>query len=244
MKPENNTILITGGSSGIGLELARWLAPTNRVLICGRSSTRLEMAQREIPSLDIFPCDLALASERKRLVEWVATRHPACNTLINNAAIVHKTQFHTDPDMEQKAEQEIEVNLLAPIVLTKLFLPLLQKNEQPSIINITTGLVYVPRAVYPIYCGTKAALHAFTRVLREQMKDEKIDIVEVLMPVVDTPWHKGQPPRMAIPAPKAVDEMLAKLHKGEKEIRVGGVKLLYWINRFMPRVAFRLINRL
>lgn len=244
MKPDNNTILITGGSSGIGLALVRALATRNRVLICGRSASRLEEAQREVPSIDIFCCDLAVPTERKKLFDWVAIRHPSCNVLINNAAIVHKTDFHTDPEMEEKTAQEIQVNLVAPIVLTKLFLPLLLKNEQPMVVNITTGLVYVPRAVYPIYCGTKAALHAFTCVLREQMKREKISVVEVLMPVVDTPWHKGQPPRIAIPASKAVDEMLSKLRKGQKEIRIGAVKLLYWINRFFPRVAFRLINRL
>jgi uncharacterized oxidoreductase len=90
------------------------------------------------------------------------THHASCNVLINNAAIVNKTDFSTDDGMLEKAELEIRTNLLAPIALAKIFLPLFEKHAHSAIVNVTTGLVYAPRAVYPIYNATKAGLHSST----------------------------------------------------------------------------------
>ncbi|MEK6478611.1 SDR family NAD(P)-dependent oxidoreductase [Catalinimonas sp. 4WD22] len=244
MKLQDNTILITGGSSGIGLELAKVLTSKgNRVLICGRSKSKLEKALQSIPELEIFACDLALQSERKELFQWVAANHPDCNMLINNAAIVHRTDFRKDEAMVEKAEAEIQTNLMAPIALTKLFLPLLEKNANPAIINITTGLVYAPKAAYPIYNATKAALHSFSQVLRHQLRERQVKIIEVLMMVVDTPWHEGNAPDMAISPQQAVAEMLSKLEKGQQEIKVAKVGMLNLLSRISPTLAFKLINR-
>lgn len=242
----NNTILITGGSSGIGRELAKkLLAKHNEVLICGRSQEKLEEAQKLLPEVKIFQCDIASQTECQRLYEWVANHHPNCNILINNAAIVHKTDFLVDEKAIEKAQYEFKTNILAPISLSKLFLPLLLKNTNAQIINITTGLVYVPRAVYAFYNATKAALHAFTQTLRLQLSNEPIKVIEVLLPVINTPWHKGNPPKSAISAQKAVEEMIQKIEKGtHTEIRVGAVKLLYWLARIAPAFAIRKINSL
>ncbi|MFD2520760.1 SDR family oxidoreductase [Emticicia soli] len=242
----NNTILITGGSSGIGLELAtKLLAKHNTVLICGRSQEKLKEAQKLLPEVKIFQCDIASETECQRLYEWVANHHPNCNMLINNAAIVHKTDFLDDEKAIEKAHYEFETNILAPIRLSKLFLPLLLKNTNAQLINITTGLVYAPRAVYPFYNATKAALHAFTQTLRLQLNNEPIKIIEVLLPVVNTPWHKGNPPKTAITTQKAVEEMIQKLEKSNNtEIRIGAVNLLYWLARIAPAFAIRKINSL
>lgn len=239
---KGNTILITGGSSGVGLELAARLSRTdNQVLICGRSAEKLQAAQEQIPGLHTFCCDLALASGRLQLYNYVLEKHPQCNVLINNAAIVHRISFAGEEHAFGRAEEEFAVNLLAPIHLCKLFLPLLQQNKG-HIINISTGLIYAPRATYPFYNATKAALHAFTQVLRIQVPS--IRISEVMLPVVDTPWHGGQAPASAISAQKAVSALLRGLRSGGAEIRVGKVKLLYFISRIWPALAIRIINRL
>lgn len=248
MKLHDNTILITGGSSGIGLELAKVLTSKgNRVLICGRSRSKLEKArleaQQDIPKLEIFVCDLALHSERQELYKRVAENYPECNMLINNAAIVHRTDFRKDEAMVEKAEAEIQTNLMAPIALTKLFLPLIEKNANPAIINMTTGLVYAPKATYPIYNATKAALHSFSQVLRYQLRESPVKIIEVLMTVVDTPWHEGNAPDMAISPQEAVAEMLSKMEKGQQEIKVAKVGMLNLLSRISPALAFKLINR-
>ena len=242
----NNTILITGGSSGVGLELAKKLIEkSNTVLICGRSKEKLEKAKRLIPEVQIFRCDISSEKECIRLHEWVLNNHPDCNILINNAAIVHKTEFLNDDQVIEKAHEEFQTNILAPIRLSKLFLPLLLKNQHAQLINISTGLVYAPRAVYPFYNAAKAALHSFTQTLRLQLRNVPIKVVEILLPVVDTPWHNGNPPKIAISAEKAVEEVLRKLEKANNlEIRIGGVKILYWLSRIAPGFALRKINSL
>lgn len=245
MKLQKNTVLITGGSSGLGLEMARkWLAQDNRVLICGRSKVKLDKARQELPGLITFQADISKAEDCIRLAEWVETNYPECNVLVNNAALAHSFQFTEEKEALDKAQLEIQTNLLAPIHLTKLFLPIIEKQDHAHLINITTGLVYIPRAIYPFYSGTKAALHSFTQVLRLQMSGKSVKVVEVMFPAVDTPWHKGNAPKIAISPEQAVKEMLSGLSKGKETIRVGKVKLLYLISRLAPRFALKKINAL
>lgn len=242
---QNNTVLITGGSSGIGLALAKKLLESNNnVLICGRTLEKLQRAKKKLPDLHYLQCDISKPSDCKRLRNWIREEHPYCNILINNAAIVHVENFFRDDDILDKADAEIQTNLMAPIRLTKLFVPILNNNENPSIITITTGLVYVPRTIYPFYNATKSALHSFVQVLRSQSADAPIDIIEVQFPAVDTPWHQGNPPDIAITAKEAVSKMIKGIEKGDKEVRVGKVKLLYLLSRLAPNFAFRKLNSL
>jgi uncharacterized oxidoreductase len=244
MKLKNQTVLITGGGSGIGLELARQLVLRgNNVIICGRTAAKLAIAQSLIPQLDTYACDISNDHDRQQLGEWLIKHHPRCNVLINNAAIVHRTNFHDDSDMAQKAIAEINTNLVAPIVLTKMLLPRLLHEGEAVIVNITTGLVYAPRAVYPIYNATKAALHSFTQVLRKQLQGLSIEVIEVMMPVVETPWHQGNVPKIAISPEHAVRAMIRQLEGNKQEIRIGKVRLLYALSRIMPALAFKMINR-
>ncbi len=244
MALKQNTILITGGSSGIGLEMAKVLAKGNKVLICGRSQQKLDAAAAEVVGVETFQCDLARPDECERLAAWVEKEHPACNILVNNAALVHAVSFADDREMISKATTEVAVNFLAPVILSKLLIPVLERNNNPIIVNVTTGLVYAPKAAYPIYNATKAALHSFTQVLRLQLEKSCISVVEVLFPAVDTPWHKGNPPAFAISAEQAVTEALAGIERGAGEIAVGKVKLLRGLARIAPAFAVRKINRM
>ncbi len=245
MKLENNTVLITGGSSGIGLELAKVLvAKNNKVLICGRNLEKLTQAKAQLPGIEFLQCDISKPDECEKLAKWVKDTYPACNILINNAAIVHFSNFYETENILEHARMEIETNLFAPIALSKFFIPIIEKNRFAHIINITTGLVYSPKAEYPFYNATKAALHSFTQVLRKQLSGKSIKITEVMFPAVDTPWHKGNPPKIAISTQLATEEMLKGLEKDKDEIRIAGVKLLYAVSRIAPKFAFKKINSL
>jgi uncharacterized oxidoreductase len=242
-KLQQQTVLITGGSSGIGLELAKQLIEKqNAVIVCGRSEGKLAETRAILPNVETIACDVSVPSERIRLKEWIVEHYPECNILINNAAVVHKTDFYRDDDIMEKADLEIRTNLMAPMALTKLFLPIFTKRTS-VVINITTGLVYAPRAVYPVYNATKAALHSFTQVLRQQIKGFPVEVIEVMMPVVATPWHKGEIPKIAITPERAVREMITGIENGKQEIRVAGVRILYALSRISPGLAFRMINR-
>lgn len=241
----NNTVLITGGSSGIGLELAqRLLEKNNKVIICGRSKQKLEHAKELYPELETFQCDISEEQQSLDLTGWIHKNHPDLNILINNAALVHNTSFLDTDNILEKLKLEVDTNLLAPIRLIKHLHPVLEKNDNPTIINITTGLVYAPKADYPFYNATKAALHSFTQVLRIQLKGTNFKVIEVLFPAVKTPWHEGNPPKIAITVEKAVNEMIKGLEKGKAEIKVAGVKILYYLFRIAPGFALKKINSL
>ncbi|MDF3029105.1 MAG: acr [Fluviicola sp.] len=243
MNLSGNTILITGGSSGIGLELCKQLVhKKNTVIICGRSLEKLQEAKSQFPEVEIIQCDLADKKQCEELIHRVKSNYSKINVLINNAAIVNKIDFIGTENALEMAENEIAINFLAPLNLIKELYTTLQQNLHPNIITITTGLVYTPRTDYPFYCGTKAALHSFTQVLRKQTENDKVKITEVLFPSVSTPWHKGNPPKMAISPEKAVSQMLKGLEKEKAEIKVGKVKLLYIISRFAPGFAFKKVN--
>jgi short-subunit dehydrogenase involved in D-alanine esterification of teichoic acids len=245
MKLENNTVLITGGSSGIGLQLSKVLLKKgNTVIICGKSNEKLLAAKREEPKLFTYQCDLSDSNACIKFVEQLTHDHPALNVLINNAAIVNKIDFIADKHALELAENEYQTNLLAPIRLSKLLYATLSKNSSSAIINITTGLIYAPRMIYPFYNSSKSALHSFTQTLRLGLRNENTSVIEVMFPAVDTPWHKGKPPKIAISAEDAVNEMIKGLEKGKIEIRVGGAKILYLMSRLAPGFAIKKINEI
>lgn len=253
MKLSGNTVLITGGSSGIGLALAEGFARRgSRVLVCGRTEEKLRQAQQRVPGLAVLRADVADEADRRRLLEWVEAEHPDTNVLVNNAGIQCRVQL-TD-GVEAVDTGEIALNLVAPIHLTALFLPrLLRQAEQglsPAIVNVTSGLGYVPLAATPIYGATKVGLQAFTQALRYQLRGRGVEVVDLAPPAVDTPLLQGAldpnssgggPP--AITPEKFAGDALRALEKGRQEIRVGGAQLLYVLDRLAPRLAFRLLNR-
>lgn len=243
MTPQNSTILITGGTSGLGYEMAKqYLAFGHTVIVCSRTLTKLEETKLSLPNVVTYQCDISSKDQRIQLQTWLAQNYPKLSIVINNAAIVHKTNFIDDRESYLKLMTELQTNLIAPIDLIHLLYPIISQNKNPKIINITTGLIYAPRIIYPFYNATKAALHSFTQILRSQLKDENIKIIEVMFPVVNTPWHNGNPPKMAISPQKAVSEMIFKINRNQSEIRIGKVKLLYILARIAPKFTFRKIN--
>ncbi|MCW3102078.1 MAG: putative short-chain dehydrogenase/reductase [Bacteroidetes bacterium] len=185
MKTTGNTILITGGSSGIGLGFAaEFLKLGNKVIICGRREERLKEVQQKHPGIIIKACDVANAADREELAAWTKKNHPEINVLINNAGVQLHANINKNADLG-KIRAEVDTNLIAPIHLSSLFIELLE-DKGSAIINITSGLAFVPLAFMPVYCATKAALHSITLSLRHQLKATSIKVFEIAPPAVDT----------------------------------------------------------
>ena len=221
-----NTILITGGATGIGFALARQLSQHgNRVIICGRSEEALLKAQAAVPALITHVCDVTDTSSRQAMVNWLGAAHPELNVVINNAGIQLRRDFKDDDALE-KLEQEIAINFTAPIRLISELLPQLRRQPQAVIVNVTSALAFAPLAGVPVYCATKAAMHAYTLSLRHQLKALGIRVVEMAPPLVDTDLGgenriantRAQP--MISPEDFAADA-LAQLENDQDEVLVG-----------------------
>jgi len=186
METKGNTILITGATSGIGLAFAEeFFKLGNKVIICGRREDRLKELSKKYPGMITKVCDVSLERDRKELFLWVNGQHPDVNILMNNAGVQFAFNLMEEIDTK-KLSQEIETNLSAPIHLSSLFSAFLAKQKNSAIMNISSGLAFVPIAFMPVYCATKAAIHSFTLSLRHQLKNTPVKVFEIAPPSVDT----------------------------------------------------------
>lgn len=184
MDISNNTVLVTGGSTGIGFALAEaFLRAGNRVIICGRRENRLLDAQARLPEVQIFTCDVSEASGRHQLVNWLSENAPDLNILVNNAGIQRDVDFTAGPQA-LAGPSELHTNLEAPIALAALLIPQLRTRANAAIINVTSGMMFRPSTRMPVYSTTKLALHAFTGALREQLAPIGIKVFEAVPPMI------------------------------------------------------------
>ena len=183
MQWTDNTILITGGGSGIGAGLAAALHRAgNQVVIAGRRREALEAVARRHPGIAYVPLDQSDAGAVRAFAEEVVRRHPGLNVLINNAGIVRTEDLRApDPDV---VDEVISTNLIGPLLLTAHLLPALRRRSSSAIVNVTSSLAFVPKAALPTYCATKAALHSYTESLRFQLRHSRIRVIEVSPPRV------------------------------------------------------------
>ena len=194
MNLSNNTVLITGGSTGIGLAMAeQFLNAGSKVIICARKQEKLDEAKQKFPALATYLCDVLDKTQRESLAKKVIADFPDLNILVNNAGIQRQNNFLKGADIIS-AEEEITTNFLAPVHLTSLFIPHLLSKTNSAIINNSSGLGFVPIARMPVYCATKAAMHSFTWSLRHQLKDTSIKVFEIIPPIVDTDLDHGTRP--------------------------------------------------
>ena len=223
MNLTQNTILITGGGSGIGLALTERLhAAGNTVLICGRDAAKLQAAAERLPGLRTLVCDVAQATERQRLLEWATTEAPQLNVLLNNAGIQRQVSvFETDEPWADTAS-EIAINLEAPVHLTMLCLRHwhAQRHSGPVVINVSSGLGFVPLARVPVYSATKAAIHSFTQSLRQQLAGSPVQVIEVIPPAVHTELG-GTDHSFGVPLAEYADDVLRQLATDQLEITYG-----------------------
>jgi len=218
MNLSNNTMLITGGASGIGLSLAeRFIHLKNKVIICGRRVDKLNEVRARFPSIITFQCNLSEAGERIRLFEFINREHPDLNILVNNAGIQNWMQI-TDNDFYLKAMEEININIAAPVHLCSLFLKL---KSLSCIINITSGLGYIPLTRVPVYSATKAFLHSFTQSLRPLTESRKIEVIEIIPPALNTDLGGIGIHDQAPPVSEFMEAVFHQLKEGKSDITYG-----------------------
>jgi uncharacterized oxidoreductase len=242
MHTQGNTILITGGGSGIGLALARWFVRhNNRVIICGRDEAKLAAARHTMPNLETKRCDVSIQCDRDELVQWTLDHFPGLNIVINNAGILHVIDVASESFDFTAIEQELRTNLYAPIDLTLRFLPHLRQQSSAAIVNISSGLVYSPAAIAPIYATTKAGVHAFTQTIRYQLRDTRLKVFEVFPPTVDTTLNADVQVNKISPH-AAAEAIVQGIAKDTQDIRIGQVKALYIATRIAPTFINDKIN--
>ncbi|NJL77533.1 MAG: SDR family NAD(P)-dependent oxidoreductase [Saprospiraceae bacterium] len=176
----------------IGLALARkFFDNNNTVIITGRNISKLEKVKLEFPKINIILSDVTQEVDVKQLAETVQNQFGGIDVLINNAGIMTLVDTGNEYNDLNKQMQEIEINYNSPIRVLHYFLPLLKKSKNAVLVNVSSGLAYVPFAQAPVYSGTKSALHFWTLGIRPQLKPHGIKVIELLPPVVDTPLAHG-----------------------------------------------------
>lgn len=224
MKLSGNTILITGGGSGIGLAFAeRFAKAGNKVIVTGRRENVLRAAQEKIPGLITRVSDLDLESERAALYEWVTANYPEVNVLVNNAGIQQRFNvLRADAKNDWSSfAKEISTNIEAPFHLCLLFAPFFAAKKDAAILNVTSGLAFTPFAIAPIYSATKAALHSFTMSLRLQLSETSVEVIEVAPPAVNTDLGGAGLHTHGEPLDAFADGIFEGLAEGKQEIGYG-----------------------
>jgi len=216
-----NTVLVTGGATGIGLALAtRFLAAGSTVIVCGRRDSALRHAREGAPGLHTRVADLRHPEARVSLRNWLLEAFPSFNVLVNNAGIQRRVSLREEEPWDVTHE-ELAVNLEAPIHLSGLLLPHLMRQPRAAILNITSGLSFAPLAAAPIYCATKAALHSFTLSLRHQLRQTSVEVIEVVPPAVNTDLGGPGLHTFGVDVNELADSTVARIASGELEIGFG-----------------------
>jgi short-subunit dehydrogenase involved in D-alanine esterification of teichoic acids len=238
MPTQGNTVLITGGSSGIGLALARkFLQERNTVIITGRDPQKLADVKKIFPEIITEVADLKDLKDLQKLVN----RYPNVNILINNAGIQYNYEFVNPEITTELIEAELRTNLIAPLQLIKLMLPHLATQPKAAIVNVSSGLGLVPKQSAPVYCGSKAGIHIATKALRWQLEKTSIKVFEIIAPLVDTPMTEGRG-KGKISPDALVNEFWHNFTRDRYEMRIGKTKLLFFLQRWFPQVAENILR--
>jgi len=229
MKITGNTMLITGGGSGIGRGLAeQFHALGNQVIIAGRRRQALEETAALHVGMRFVVLDVEDPDSVASAAVKLAKEYPALNVLVNNAGIMRAENLHAQPSGLADAEAMVRINLLGPIRLTAALLPQLRQQPYSVVMNVSSGLAFVPLAMTPTYCATKAAIHSYTQSLRYQLKATTIEVLELIPPYVATELMNGAKDARAMPLEQFIAEVMKilKTHRAVTEICVENVKRL------------------
>ena len=245
-----NTVLITGGATGIGYALAeKFTDAGSEVIVCGRRKGKLQTAKRQLPTLKVRQCDVAVESERKDLINWATTHFPDLNILVNNAGVQRQVDFMSPKVANPPApkDDEVTINLTSQIRLCALFTPKLMKREKAAILNISSGLAFVPIAMMPIYCATKAAIHSFTLSLRHQLRGTSVRVFEAAPPATDTELDASfageeEHAYRGISSREVAAVIMEGMKADREEILIGEAQGLYQAALQNPKAIFSKLN--
>jgi len=232
MRMTSNTIFITGGSSGIGRGLAEAFHELgNQVIIAGRREDRLRAICAANSGMRYYVMDVTNPASIREIAADVILEFPALNCVFNNAGVQRPVNFSSGDEFDEKAMlDQIDTNLIGVIRVAAAFLPHLARQRNATLVNVSSGLAFVPLARFPVYCASKAAVHSFTMSLRHQMKDSGVHIVEVIPPWVETelggpaapPVRPGGPAPMPLVA--FIAETMKELATDADEVAIGDAK--------------------
>ena len=241
MKISNNKILITGGATGIGFRLAeRFIKENNTVIICGRRKNALDDAVKKLPKLITRQCDLTLSNEREDLFKWINEKHMDLNVLVNNAGIQNWMSL-TDNDFYKRAKEEMTINTEAPIHLTSLFINL---KSLKIIMNVTSGLSFVPLIKTPVYSATKAFFHSFTLSLRALLQSKNIEVIEVIPPALNTDLGGKGIHDFAPPVSEFIETIFSQIKEGKTELTFGFSETMNKIGHEDLQNTFKRMNQI
>lgn len=243
MRLRAKTILITGGTSGIGLELATQLLQRgNTVIVTGRDRKKLDAASRSLPGVHVFQSDVSDPEAITTLRDAVLERFPALDVLVNNAGIMRNLNLNQDRDLID-VTREIETNLCGPVRMVQSFLPHLKTRKDALIVNVSSGLAFIPLPLSPVYCATKAAIHSFSQSLRAQLGGTGVTVIELAPPGVETPLFRGEfademKGQKAMDVKVLARKAIAGIEAGKLEIRPGLSNILKTMSRVAPQFMF------
>jgi len=229
-------IVITGGASGLGLELVQQLQGENEISVIARPSAGLEDLRRSFAGVHVYEADLSDLATVERAADGLVQRGDKIDILINNAAVQYTPHFLAEDFRYETIKREIDINFTSVCSLIYLLLPNLLQPNPALIVNINSGLGLVPKASSAVYCATKAALNILSQSLAHQLEDTNIDVKQVFLPLVDTAMTKGRG-KAKLSAEQAAADIIRGLQSSSPNIDIGKVKLLRLIQRLSPSLA-------
>lgn len=241
MTISGKNIVITGGASGLGLELVRQLAPDNEIIIIARASAGLENLRGEYPDIAIFEADLSDETAVRQAADDLVARFPAIDGLINNAAMQYTPSFVDAAFEYDQIAREVATNFTTPAQLCYLLLPALLKGDKPFILNVNSGLGLVPKTSSAIYCATKGGLNIFSQALQNQLEQTDVAVLQAFLPLVDTAMTAGRGDGK-LPPDKVARDIIQGIAARKTDIDIGKVKFLRPIARFMPGLARKIMK--
>jgi uncharacterized oxidoreductase len=249
MQLRNGTVLITGGTSGIGLEFVKQLGQQNmaNIIVTGRNIAKLELSKKQFPQIHTFLSDVSNPKDIETLYQKVIQQFPKINIIINNAGIMRNMDLQDNSMGLEDITREIETNLSGTIRMVHQFLPQLKTQETAAIINISSGLAFVPFPASPVYSASKAGVHAYTQALRLQLKNTKIKVFELAPPGTETPLLDAFTGIMDSSQNMKVDKMVSIAIKGilknKMEIKPGLSKVLKFMGRLAPNFILNIMDK-
>jgi uncharacterized oxidoreductase len=240
MNLKTRRILITGGGSGIGLALARGLAGDNRVVVAGRDTDKLERAAAAIAGLHTVHLDVTSEEQSRLAVNQVVEQLGGIDILVNSAGVLHPVDIETDA-AEPAVEDEVAVNLLGSLRMTRLAMPYLRRSDDGAIVFLSSALALTAAPGLVSYAATKAAIHSIARSLRSELAGQ-VKVFDVLPPFVDTDLAQGIG-RTKLTAQKVAAEIIGGLAHERFEIRIGQINALAVLSRLSPPIADAIVAR-
>jgi uncharacterized oxidoreductase len=243
MNIQNKTVLVTGGGSGIGLEIARQLiAKNNKVIITGRNAERLQAAAAQLGNVTTITADVTNANDVKRLVATIKADFGGLDVLINNAGSAHLYKLDANENAAQKGIEEFNTNFFSILNLNEQLLPTLTASAEAAIVNVSSILAFVPRHTLPTYSASKAALHSYTQSLRFTLANTNIKVFELMPPLVNTDFSKDIGGENGISPSQVAKDLINAFENDQYEIHVGNTAYVYGLTLTDAEGAFNTIN--